>query len=337
MLQVKNSTPFKALLVMLADRHGIDTLFTVIKGTFTLAERTSLASEQLPIIGVDQYYGDQSTTSVRIPSDISLEKIGTDVVVNGCAVAPHGVPTWEMDVSVSVGPVAKSIRVFGDRVWDTGAAGPSISWIKPFVRMPIIWERAFGGADETDAGRSVDSRNPVGVGFRARGGRKSTAGVPLPNVEDPTALISSTRDAPNPAGLATVAPHWLPRRSFAGTYDATWQQSRAPFLPRDFDPRFCQIAPLGMTTPSYLQGGERVELRGLTAEAMRLSVPAARVEAHYSLNGATEVRPANLDTIVLEPDQRRLIAVWRAVLPCDKKVLKIREVETIVAALDGVA
>ena len=38
-----------------------------------------------------------------------------------------------------------------------------------------------------------------------------------------------------------MAPHWLPRRAWAGTYDDAWRISRAPYLPADFDARFFQL------------------------------------------------------------------------------------------------
>src|SRR3712207_6956783 len=41
---------------------------------------------------------------------------------------------WQMDVRVSVGPASKTVRVFGDRVWDAGPAGAAIKWVAPFER-----------------------------------------------------------------------------------------------------------------------------------------------------------------------------------------------------------
>src|SRR3712207_9360361 len=82
---------------------------------------------------------------------------------------------WQMDVRVSVGPASKTVRVFGDRVWDAGPAGAATKWVAPFERMPLVWERAFGGADQTDRGPTADPRNPVGTGFRAPNGAKRSA------------------------------------------------------------------------------------------------------------------------------------------------------------------
>jgi hypothetical protein len=329
MLQLENSTPFKAAIMMLPDRSGIDTLYTVVKGTFTIGESFGLAAEQVPVTLADQHYDEPATSSIRAPSDISLPKAGTDVLITGSAWAPGGRPTWQMDVFASVGPVSKGLRVFGDRAWDASAPVATIAWVAPFVRMPLVWERAFGGTDDTEKGPAIEPRNPVGAGFRASNGAKPLAGLALPNLEEPASLISSWKDAPPPAGFAAVAAHWLPRRAYAGTYDAAWQKSRAPFLPVDFDPRFCQVAPLGLVTPGHLRGGEVVDLRGMTPDgALRFALPSVDVQITYVLDSGAETPHAVLDTLIIEPDAARLVMVWRAALACDKRVLRVREVRT---------
>jgi hypothetical protein len=195
--------------------------------------------------------------------------------------------------------------------------------------MPLVWERAFGGSDQTEKGIVAEPRNPVGTGFRASNSLQPLGGFPLPNIEDPTAPISGWKDTPPPAGFGPVGGHWLPRASFAGTYDTEWQNNRAPFLPNDFDPRYCQIAPFGLVTPTHLVGGELVELRGASPSGvMRFTLPTVGVRATYRVDSSSEVRAALLDTVIIEPDSGHLTMVWRAALACDKKALKVREVMT---------
>ena len=331
MLQVKNETPFKVMLLPLQDRDGIDTAYAIIKGTFTIGARFGIAEEQLPVVLADVHYDEPATSSVRAPSDFCLEKPSTDVLLIGSAWAPRGQATWQMDVSMKVGPSAKTLRVFADRVWNE--SGTAMSWLTPFERMPLVWERAFGGRDETPNGPAIHAHNPVGAGFRARDGFKPLRDLRLPNVEDPTALIQSWKDSPLPAGFAAVAPHWEPRRSYGGTYDAPWQAQRAPYLPRDFDARFFQLAPPGLTLPNRLEGGEPVELYGVTPDgALRFFLPTARIVAAFRVGGETIERPADLDTVLIEPDESRLSMTWRASLRCDKAMLKVREVRTFARA-----
>jgi hypothetical protein len=67
----------------------------------------------------------------------------------------------------------------------------------------------------------------------------------------------------SPACFAPVAPNWQPRAGFAGTYDDNWQQTRAPYLPDDYNPRFMNVAPPDLIYPGYLQGGEAVRVIGM--------------------------------------------------------------------------
>jgi hypothetical protein len=324
MLQLKNSTPFVGSLLLLPDPDGIDTLFTVVKGTFSLTPQVAPANEQVPVALEQTYYGDPGSTSIRVPSDVSLAKPGTDVLLIGHACSPQGRPATQIEVSLQVGQVRRVVRVVGDRVWRAGNVGAEMSEPRPFSRMPLVWERAYGGSDVTADGPRPHPVNPVGRGYRTRDSRRPVEGVALPNLEDPSALLTDWKDQPPPACFAPVAPHWEPRRSFAGTYDERWERERAPFLPADFDPRFLQLAPPGQATSRPLGGDEAVELRGAhPSGALRFRLPGVRVQATYVVNGGSEVRPAPLDTVLIEPDAGRLVLVWRAALPCDKRALRV--------------
>jgi hypothetical protein len=192
-----------------------------------------------------------------------------------------------------------------------------------------VWERAFGGTDRKGAELRGEPRNPVGAGYRARDGEKALDGLALPNLEDPGDLISSWKDAPPPAGCGPICGHWEPRKSYAGTYDEQWQKQRAPYLPKDFDPRFLQLAPPGLVAPGYLQAGASAEVRGATPSGvLRFQFPPVRIEVTYLLDNAPQPRPANLDTVLIEPDANRVVLVWRSVLRCDKKALRVNEVRT---------
>jgi hypothetical protein len=330
MLQFKNATPFQGTIYLIPDAEGIDSLFAVVKATLTLGERLSLAEQQLPVTLADAYHGEPGKSSIKHPSDVSLIKPATDVLLLGSAHAPGGRAATQMDVSLAVGPLRRTVRVFGDRMWEQRGPAHAISRPVPFETMPLVWERAFGGGDKARAGPRAEPRNPVGAGYRAKDGEKSLDGLRLPNLEDPEHLIGSWKDAPPPACFAPICGHWEPRKAYAGTYDERWQQERAPFLPQDFDPRFCQLAPPGLVAP-YLPPGTAVEVRGATPSGLlRFQLPPARVEVTYVLDGAPQVRPANLDTIIIEPDDNRLVLVWRAALRCDKKALRVSEVRPAV-------
>lgn len=327
MFQISNSTPFPAELLLLPDIDGVDTVFVVIKGTFTISPTVGPADDQVPVTMMDEYFGAPDKSSIRTPSDVSLLKPATDVLLRGSAWAPDSRPVWQMDVSLTVGPVGRTLRVSGDRVWTSGPGGATLSWVAPFVRMPLVWERAFGGSDETNKGPSAYPRNPVGVGFRVTGGTKPAHGLQVPNIEDPAAPISGIADAPLPACFAPIAPHWAPRIGFAGTYDQAWQERRAPYLPADFDIRFFQLAPPGLVAPGHLRGGEAVDARGLSPSGhLQFRLPSIRIATTYLLDNVAHPVVPNLETVLIEPDDNRVVLVWRSALRCDKKARRVNEV-----------
>jgi len=50
-----------------------------------------------------------------------------------------------IDVAFRVGPMTKAVRVFGDRRWRRGVSDLGPSSPEPFDRIPLVYERAFGG------------------------------------------------------------------------------------------------------------------------------------------------------------------------------------------------
>lgn len=81
--------------------------------------------------------------------------------------------------------------------------------------------------------------------------------------------------AVNAADTFGQLPPWhLDRVRWAGTYNDLWRTQRSPLLPRDFNPRFYNCAPLDQQLPDY-PAGERVSLHGVgTPYVSAFMVPA---------------------------------------------------------------
>lgn len=307
----------------LFDEDGSRSIAVVLKQRFAWNARGVVRRvDGAQVEPVDVPWPDAETP--MIPADLCLRKPGTDVVVAGHAVAPQ--PVSSLDVHVRVGPVSRSLRVFGPRVWyDDG-------WtVKPsdparFERAPLTWENAFGGMDTSDPERAVvDHRNPAGRGLVCD--PESLEGQPVPQVEDPRDLIESAKSRPKPAGVAACPSHFEPRRSYAGTFDQRWQDTRSPLFPVDYDARFQQVAVPELVTPTPLIGREPVRLLNLGRPgAVELQLPrlAFQVDA-YTDRGTTSHRPA-LDTIVFLPDEECFDMVWRTALPVRRPPQRVREV-----------
>lgn len=324
MLQIDNHTPFYAVLSVLPNRDAIDTLYVILKATLVLRPKLALAPAQLPVTLADEYYGDPTESSLKAISDFHIGKPGTDVLLIGRAWAPPGHAVREAFVHVMVGERQKSIRVLGDRVWQSDGS-PSVP--EPFEAMPLVWERAFGGVHVLEDRMLAEERNPIGVGFAGKRSAEELTGHPVPNLEKPGEPLERQGQSLTPACFAPTAPHWLPRRAFAGTYDEDWQRKRAPYLPADFDPRFLQCAAPELTFDRYLLGGEPVEVTGASPEGpIAFPIPAANLRVEVKVAGSVEHPPVNLETILLEPDENRVALTWRAALPCDRKVLRVEKV-----------
>ena len=323
MLQLVNHTPLAATIAVFPNRDAIDTLYVVLKATFDLSPRWRLSDEQVSPVLVDQYHGEPGASSLLYASELHVGKAGTDVVLVGQCHAPQ--PVAEAAVVVAAAERKKVVRVMGDRQWLPGG----FSSPEPFLAMPLLFERAFGGAHAAAPDEPVlaEERNPVGVGFRGLRSSSDLHGTALPNLEDPRYALRSLGDRPPPACFAFTAPGWLPRRAFAGTYDEHWQRRRAPYLPLDFDGRFFNAASPELTFERFLQGGESIEVLGASPHGpVRFRVPQLALELAVQLPGRAEKPPLRLDTVLIEPDDNRVCLSLRAELPCDKQVLRVERI-----------
>ena len=326
MLQVANHTPFSAALSVFPDPAGVESAYAVVKATFRIgAEGSELAEQQVPLLATDVFWGDPASTSLRAIGEFALLKPATDVLLLGRAIAPAP-NTRTADVRLRVGPVMRTVRVFGNRHWEKNGGSWRPSAPEPWERMPMRWELAWGGIapKEGDDVPEHEPRNPVGRGIVGRSG-VPVEGQPLPNLEDPQALMAEPGDRPTPACFAPIAPTWQPRRSFAGTYDEAWVSGRAPYLPLDFDSRFFHVAPPELIAPGFLQGGEPVELTGFAAGApLRFDLPQCGLALGFDFDGAAVPKPPHLEMVLFEPDLGRFQMLWRAALAVDKKLLRLK-------------
>jgi hypothetical protein len=352
-MQIENKTPFPADIVLWEDLQGQAKLTVILKATFEIKKGKAVQrAEQLPIFTTDQHYRDDPLAPIRFETDRVPYKPLADVVLVGQAHAPLKRPVTQLDASLRVGNLYKAIRVFGDRKWtamlpDTSTISPP----KPFVTMELTYERAYGGIDPASALHYP--QNPPGAGFVGKNLRESIEGKPLPNVEDPQHLIRSWKDRPKPAGFGFYGRGWMPRLQYAGTYDEKYQKERAPALPADFSYALFNGAHPDMQVKGYLHGDEAVELVNLSSESglkftlpgicPRITVrkwttpPDEWIESNFNegrevtldqVPTSEESITANLDTLVLMPDQMSFYQVFRGICSLDNlEVLEVSQIE----------
>ena len=329
MLEIANRTPFPAAISPSMDKEGVDWANVSVKGTFAIerAAQLPVSEKQVPIWEGDQHWGDPAVTSIRYASDLGPAKTGTDVALLGHAWPKSG-RARQADVGLQVGPLRKMLRVHGERKWVRSVMAWVASPPVEFEKMPLVWERAYGGKDESDPKKpALESRNPVGTGFAAHSSKERLEGLALPNLEDVRHPITAWNTRPPPACLGFIGPHWEPRRRLAGTYDAAWQKERFPLLPRDFDEAFHNAATPELVARPHLAGGEQVVVVGASREGdFSFALPRVGLSVTAWVRGRESVLRPVLDTVVIEPDEKRVSLTWRASFPCPRQFMQIEAV-----------
>ena len=323
-----NTTPFEAERAWVRDQNGAEVWIVAVKGSFIIQPdgKQILDPQQTEVSRIPQFTGEPGYSSLLCESDLEYKKSSTDVILHGHAYSPGGRPATQVDIKLKVANIDKTLRAHGDRLWKRGFLGSiRLTPPKPFTRMPITYERAFGGTDikaENPRRHRWEPRNPVGTGFATH--KKHLVGELAPNIEDPRSPYRSWHRG-KPAGFGPIARHWSPRVKLAGTYDEVWEKMRSPLLPMDFDERFYQCAPEEQQVPGFLEGDEIVELYNLTPEGyLSFHLPRMTLGLITRFYDGTEAtHRANFHTLIIQPDERRFQMVWHSQLPCHHKVNKL--------------
>ena len=291
---------------------------SIIKATYRInhESKLSLIDKQTPINFSGEPWSDSENSSYKYEPETAFVKLASDIVLIGHAHAQKP-GTTELQVGVSVGPVKKIVRVVGDRYLVKRSGVISVSQPEPFEKIPLIYERAFGGWDRRDPDSDkfrFEPRNPVGTGYRDLS-LDTDDQLKLPNIEDPQYPYKGYGDTPPPTGFGFVSPHWQPRASLAGTYNKAWDEQRKPLLPADFDRRFFNAASPGMVAPGYLKGDEPVVIVNASPEGRvafslpGLPAPQCKVQLR---GGKTEILQTQLDTVIINMDENLVFLLWRA-------------------------
>lgn len=313
MWKLDNKTAYAADSTWVRDADGAEIWIVAVKATYALQADGSLrpATHQLPLNpGLVMH---EDGKSPLFETDLGPAKNATDIWLSGHAYSQNGQPLSRTRVAFAVGPVVRHLEVVGDRDGGLFSAEP-----RPFVRMPLLWSRAFGGG-----GAECASGNPAGCGLRAMpDGRQ-----PLPNLLDPADPGSRTGHCFGP-----VPRHWPLRRQFAGTYDEHWQNTRAPLQAADLDPRHWQVAPLQQQVAGHLRGGEAIALQGVTPPGfapsgiVRCSLPKLTLGFQTRfLDGSSATSRSVIHNLILLPDGvddsgPLICVVHHMALPCHARV-----------------
>lgn len=320
MWALNNRTPYKVEACWGRDSNGVHEWLVAVKGTFEIDSdgSVSLADEQMPPLLLPEYHGEAGTSSLRYDADVVAMKPATDVILNGTAYAPKGIPSTDFSISLRVHDIYKELRVLGNRRWRRGILGITPSAAEAIVDLPVRYEHAFGGYDRTHEDpkhQRMEARNPVGRGVATRS--EHLIDQFLPNFAYP----GKKPEESAPAGFGAIDSFWSPRRELSGTYDSAWEENRSPLLPEDWDSRSLLCSPPDQRPESYLRGGERVELHHLTRNGvLRFELPKVFLTFSTYFSGDVTEHRSRLTTVVIEPDAPRVIMVWLSSLICRQDI-----------------
>jgi hypothetical protein len=290
--------------------RGVFRVTVVAKTTFAFAPDAEMPLvAPRDIVRTDVHFDDQRTRSVEASSDLAPRLESAEVLFQGHAHAPGGVPTPGMHVRLGLAGdwgmvLDKRLVVVGDR--DHPGAEP-----KPFIKMRIGYERTAGGPGNPE--------NPIGVGF--------TGG--LPNVQYPDAARAS-----RPAAFGPLPASWPCRASLLRGHEPFAFGEGPVTLPDDLDGRYFQAAPLDQWLPA-LPDGAWILLDGLHPEhaSLRMRLPHLRVSARlYFAHGADAPIDLRADTLSIDGPSQRCTLTWRGDFPLSHAAL-LAEVVVVAAGV----
>ncbi len=149
MWSLDNNTPFAAERCWVRDKKGAEVWLVAVRGTFDILDDGSLllSEEQEDVVMAPEFSGDPLSSGLLNDTDLPHKKLATDILLSGYAVAPNNQAVETLQVGFKVGDIRKILHVTGDRLWLESPTGVSMSEVKPFVKIPITYERAYGGID----------------------------------------------------------------------------------------------------------------------------------------------------------------------------------------------
>ena len=295
------------------------------------------SDQQIPVTFGDELPDAEKSLAPRWESDVVPFKPMTDVILVGKAHAPSGLPAPWVDATLRVGPVVKSLRVFGERKWVCNGKQAYRDDDAP-AAVRVDGYRPGKGVRRDRADRRDVRGEPRGARI-LRPGKRRRARKDVPpergGPEGPTATGKTTRlqrvSESSRRGRAGRTRH-------LGTFDERWEKERPPAPPADARPDFHNAAQPDLQVPGFLQGDEEVELVNLTPEGrLRFRLPGVRptvavTRADIEFLGwdappSTETVDMRLDTLCLLPGEKRFFLLWRGSCPVkDLGALEIREV-----------
>ncbi|MBK9258580.1 MAG: DUF2169 domain-containing protein [Polyangiaceae bacterium] len=270
----------------------------IVKITLGLVhERTAWPTTTLELVTEDRRRDANPNASLVEAAEVMPFLPSAGVILFAHACAPQGRPVPALSARLAVfrerSLIDKTVHVFGER------AANAPQHPRPFERVPLVYERTWGGPGSED--------NPVGV----------PAGA---------AWLPSICDATNPtraAGFGPISRQWPQRKRLFGAADSTFIDAPIADFPSGFDFRWFNPAPLDQQI-EYLRGDEWIVLDGMhpTLARVQSRLPQMRGKACVFFVGTNSVSHSQVvdlvqDMLVIDAERQVASVVFRGSLPLD--------------------
>jgi len=342
--------------------NGDFILSVLAKRTYCMVDNHwHVDEEQEPLFG-DPVANAEHPALMERDTDLHAYKERTDVILKGHA---YGRGRPSLTAGVRVADHRMMIHVSGDRIVERSAADRlRFSPPEPIEKVPLCYSHAYGGVDTLSEkkygnpfleladpyrGDGIDlaaaspfryPRNAGGKGYLMEFDAATFEPIPLPNLEDPTQLLTPETltygdidqwpKMPLPAATDWLDYGAFPRSALLGfvpLFDpalTTVREIEANFVPaeiwqEDFRGNASTYI-LGLNGASlplqlpHLKGGEEIQLQGIHPEFEQWrfnlpnDVPTLRTDGRQGKLNETQ---SLIHTIVLNSDLQRLTILWR--------------------------
>ncbi len=296
------------------DRFGFDVVVVVARLAFyvpppgTPASDPKMGRMRLVYRPIRFMQTPQIGGGIEYPDDLADEKRGTDVGLLGTAHPPRGAQGSFLSWLAVGGTIRKVVRVFGPRSYVADGKGVCPGPPGKLEPVPLRFDRCVG--------ESAEPYNPIGRGLDEP---KALLGKPAPQLEiEPDG--SMNRPRPSHAAFGPLDPSWEPRRRFAGTFDMEWRRKRAPFRPRDFDPRHHDWACPDLHSDAPLAPDVPIEVGGVRPEGTwRFKLPKYPIEITSRMDGDYSEQKPHLDGIMIDADEAVIELTYRSSIRLPRK------------------
>lgn len=298
-MELDNRTPYPAHFYRTAISDDTFAASVLVRVTFDVGPDGIAPADAQPwITSRAPWKGPQG----EMESDDVYTRGGCDVLLFGSARPADGKAARELDVGVTIGDFARSVRVFGDRVWagEIGSLKPSEP--APFDAIPLTLPFAFGGKAIWDELEVPHPDNPAGKGFYLE--EDEARGQPLPNIEEPEQSVRKWDDRPEPVGLGVCPMRSGARVRRGATFDDEGQLLK-------IDPTLFNAAFSGMIA-ARVEPDMRVVVTGMRAgPPLEITVPALSFVARLRFGDDVHDEPLEIDQIGIEVDEGRVFIAYR--------------------------